>query len=37
MDTLGGGLQELIGGTKTVPEFLDFIAGPWKEYKSTLP
>jgi raffinose/stachyose/melibiose transport system substrate-binding protein len=37
MDTLGGGLQELIGGTKTVPEFLDFIAAPWKEYKSTLP
>jgi raffinose/stachyose/melibiose transport system substrate-binding protein len=36
MDTLGGGLQELIGGTKTVPEFLDFIAAPWKEYKSTL-
>jgi len=32
MDTLGGGLQELIGGTKTVPEFLDYIAGPWKEY-----
>ncbi|HLO32590.1 MAG TPA: extracellular solute-binding protein [Anaerolineales bacterium] len=37
MDTLGGGLQELISGTKTVPEFLDFIAGPWQEYKSSLP
>jgi len=37
MDTLGGGLQELILGTKTVPEFLDFIAAPWKEYKSSLP
>jgi raffinose/stachyose/melibiose transport system substrate-binding protein len=37
MDTLGGGLQELVGGTKTVPQFLDGIAGPWKDYKATLP
>ncbi|MBN1888365.1 MAG: extracellular solute-binding protein [Thermoflexales bacterium] len=37
MDVLGGGLQELIGGTKTPSTFLDAIAGPWKEYKDTLP
>jgi len=37
MDVLGGGLQELIGGTKTPSTFLDAIAGPWKEYKATLP
>jgi raffinose/stachyose/melibiose transport system substrate-binding protein len=37
MDTLGGGLQELIGGTMTVSEFLDYIASPWKDYKATLP
>jgi raffinose/stachyose/melibiose transport system substrate-binding protein len=37
MDTLGGGLQELVGGTKSPSEFLDFIASPWQEYKSSLP
>jgi raffinose/stachyose/melibiose transport system substrate-binding protein len=37
MDTLGGGLQELIGGTTTVSKFLDNIAGPWQDYKATLP
>jgi raffinose/stachyose/melibiose transport system substrate-binding protein len=36
MDTLGGGLQELIGGTKSPKEFLDAIAGPYNEYKSSL-
>jgi raffinose/stachyose/melibiose transport system substrate-binding protein len=36
MDTLGGALQELIGGTKTVSQFLDTIAGPWNDYKATL-
>ena len=37
MDVLGGGLQDLILGKDTVPAFLDAIAGPWKDYKSTLP
>ena len=37
MDTLGGGLQDLLNGKKTVSAFLDFIAAPWKEYKSSLP
>jgi raffinose/stachyose/melibiose transport system substrate-binding protein len=36
MDTLGGALQELIGGTKTPAQFLDAIAGPWNDYKATL-
>jgi raffinose/stachyose/melibiose transport system substrate-binding protein len=35
MDVLGSGLQELIGGM-SVPEFLDYIAGPWQEYKDSL-
>lgn len=37
MDTLGGGLQELITKKKTPAAFLEAIAGPWKEYKSSLP
>jgi raffinose/stachyose/melibiose transport system substrate-binding protein len=37
MDTLGGGLQELITDKKSATDFLDAIAGPWKEYKSSLP
>jgi hypothetical protein len=37
MDTLGGGLQELVTGAKTTDQFLDEIAGPWKDYKSSLP
>lgn len=36
MDTLGGALQELIGGTKTPAQFLDTIAAPWNDYKATL-
>jgi raffinose/stachyose/melibiose transport system substrate-binding protein len=36
MDTLGGALQELIGGTKTPTQFLDEIAGPWNDFKATL-
>lgn len=36
MDTLGGGLQDLMNGAKTPSEFLDFIAGPWQEYKDSL-
>jgi raffinose/stachyose/melibiose transport system substrate-binding protein len=36
MDTLGAGLQELIGGTMTPQEFNDYIAGPYNEYKATL-
>ncbi|MGB7539878.1 MAG: extracellular solute-binding protein [Anaerolineales bacterium] len=36
MDTLGGGLQELLNGTKTVEQFLDYIAAPWQEYFSSL-
>jgi raffinose/stachyose/melibiose transport system substrate-binding protein len=35
MDVLGSGLQELIGGM-SVSEFLDYIAGPWQEYKDSL-
>ncbi len=37
MDTLGGGLQELVTGGKTTDQFLDEIAGPWQDYKSSLP
>ena len=37
MDTLGGGLQELITGSKTPTQFLDEIAGPWNDYKASLP
>lgn len=37
MDTLGSGVQELIGGTMSPTDFLDYIAGPWMEYKSSLP
>ena len=37
MDTLGGGLQELITKKQTPSAFLDAISGPWKEYKSSLP
>ena len=37
MDVLGGNLQDLIGGKATPTAFLDAIAGPWKEYKATLP
>ena len=37
MDVLGGNLQNLIGGKATPSVFLDAIAGPWKEYKATLP
>lgn len=36
MDVLGSGLQELIGGTMSVEEFLDYIADPWYEYKASL-
>jgi len=36
MDTLGGALQELIGGTKTPTAFLDEIAGPWNDFYTTL-
>jgi raffinose/stachyose/melibiose transport system substrate-binding protein len=36
MDTLGSGLQELIGGTMSPAEFNDYIAGPYNEYKSSL-
>jgi raffinose/stachyose/melibiose transport system substrate-binding protein len=36
MDTLGSGLQELIGGTMTPAEFNDYIAGPYDEYKLSL-
>jgi raffinose/stachyose/melibiose transport system substrate-binding protein len=37
MDTLGSGLQELIGGTMTVEQFLDYIAEPHEEYRFMLP
>lgn len=37
MDTLGGGLQELITKKIAPSAFLDQIAGPWQEYKSSLP
>ena len=37
MDTLGSGLQELITGAVDPAAFLDYIAGPWNDYKSTLP
>ncbi|MCB9078310.1 MAG: extracellular solute-binding protein [Anaerolineaceae bacterium] len=38
MDTLGGGLQQLIGGAMTPAEFLDSIAAPYNDYKtSALP
>jgi raffinose/stachyose/melibiose transport system substrate-binding protein len=36
MDVLGGGLQELITDTKSPTDFLDEIAGPWNDYKSSL-
>ena len=36
MDTLGSGLQELIGGTMSPAEFNDYIAGPYDEYKASL-
>jgi raffinose/stachyose/melibiose transport system substrate-binding protein len=36
MDTLGGALQELIGGTKAPSAFLDEIAVPWNEFKASL-
>jgi raffinose/stachyose/melibiose transport system substrate-binding protein len=35
MDVLGGGLQELIGGLDP-SSFLDNIAAPWNDYKSSL-
>jgi raffinose/stachyose/melibiose transport system substrate-binding protein len=35
MDVLGGGLQELIGGADP-SSFLDTIAAPWNDYKSSL-
>jgi raffinose/stachyose/melibiose transport system substrate-binding protein len=37
MDTLGSGLQELITGATDPTAFLDYIAAPWNDYKSTLP
>ena len=36
MDTLGSGLQELIGGTMSVSDFLDYIGSPWHDYKDSL-
>jgi len=36
MDTLGGALQELVGGTKNPSQFLDEIAGPWTDFYKTL-
>jgi hypothetical protein len=36
MDTLGGGLQELITGVKNPTDFLDSIAAPYNEYKESL-
>ena len=36
MDTLGGGLQELITGTITPDQFLDEIATPHMEYAASL-
>ncbi len=36
MDVLGGGLQELITGATPPKDFLDGIAGPWKDYKASL-
>ncbi|HXV97114.1 MAG TPA: extracellular solute-binding protein, partial [Anaerolineae bacterium] len=36
MDTLGGGLQQLISGTMTPAEFNESIAGPYNEYKASL-
>ncbi|MCB0226080.1 MAG: carbohydrate ABC transporter substrate-binding protein, partial [Anaerolineae bacterium] len=36
MDVLGGALQQLIDGSVTTDAFLDQIAGPWQDYKSTL-
>jgi raffinose/stachyose/melibiose transport system substrate-binding protein len=36
MDTLGGALQELVGGTKTPTAMLDEIAAPWKDFYKTL-
>jgi raffinose/stachyose/melibiose transport system substrate-binding protein len=36
MDTLGGGLQELITGVKNPKDFLDAIAAPYNEYKESL-
>jgi raffinose/stachyose/melibiose transport system substrate-binding protein len=37
MDTLGSGLQDLITGAQDPSSFLDYIAGPWNDYKSSLP
>ena len=36
MDVLGGGLQDLITGTNAPKAFLDAIAGPYNDYKSSL-
>ena len=36
MDTLGGGVQDLLSGKKSPGEFLDAIAGPYNDYKSSL-
>lgn len=36
MDVLGGGLQELISATKPPADFLDEIAAPWEDYRSSL-
>ncbi|MEP7284587.1 MAG: extracellular solute-binding protein [Chloroflexota bacterium] len=36
MDTLGGGLQDLITGAKPSKDFLDAIAGPYNDYKTSL-
>jgi raffinose/stachyose/melibiose transport system substrate-binding protein len=36
MDALGGSLQELISGTTSSADFLDAIAAPYNDYKSSL-
>jgi len=36
MDALGAGLQELIGGSMSPDEFLESIAVPYEDYKSSL-
>jgi raffinose/stachyose/melibiose transport system substrate-binding protein len=36
MDTLGGALQDLISGKTAPDKFLDAIAGPYNDYKSSL-
>ena len=36
IDTLGSGLQQLVGGKMSAAQFNDYIAGPYKEYKKSI-